>query len=267
MRRSSLWGAVYNTAGWLYWIGGAGAIAAAACLKADANRLGEKSAALGSAIAWIQGTAWITIITFSLMSGLGRLIRRFVGAPWVWEAIHHLLDQMQRLAFQKLPAGTAPPHHHRATLFKSVPWYRVPPRLWSCRRWLVPVERSGHTTRECRVAFKIPDRADDVEGVAGRTWALNQVHVIRSLPDLWATGDADEQATSDYAKRTYVSPAWVRAQRPQARSYCGIPVEVRGRLWGVLVLDSRDPGVLDPTDAHGVFTVIGRLLSKLLERT
>jgi GAF domain-containing protein len=135
----------------------------------------------------------------------------------------------------------------------------------------VTVERSGHFTRQAREAFWAPDQAEYAHGVAGRTWATQRVLPIINLPD-----PSDETHIADYARQSFVPLAWVRKTNERARSYFGIPIEVRGRPWGVVVLDSRDPcppGVVETLDGDiqvakhiaYAYSTAARALGKILE--
>jgi hypothetical protein len=70
----------------------------------------------------------------------------------------------------------------------------------------------------------------------------------------------------EYAAKGFVTKAWVeervRLGQPLGRSFCGIPVEVGGRMWGVLVFDSRNPNEIKGVDVYQEF---GAVLSKLLK--
>ena len=111
-------------------------------------------------------------------------------------------------------------------------------------------------------AFRIPDAADRVEGIAGRTWAKKGVVSVGNLPDPHSS-PADER---EYATSTYVSITWLRRRRgQQARSLVGIPMEVKGRIWGVLVLDSRDPTVIGQKTIRAYYS-IASILASLLEK-
>jgi len=72
-----------------------------------------------------------------------------------------------------------------------------------------------------------------------------------------------------YAERTFVRTEWVeeyiRKGRPLARSFIGIPVEVAGNRWGVLVLDSKREMRSAPTTLK-LYTLVARFLATLLER-
>lgn len=85
----------------------------------------------------------------------------------------------------------------------------------------------------------MPDDARRAEGVAGVTWAENYVIPVRDLPDLRNASAAEKE---EYARQTFVTVKWLAKEKPRSRSLCGIPVQVRGKKWGVLVLDSEAPG-------------------------
>lgn len=89
----------------------------------------------------------------------------------------------------------------------------------------------------------------------GREWAFR--HQRESIPRC---------VLAEYAQRTWIAETWVlQKQRRHARSFCGIPVQVKGKLWGVIVLDSHNPEAIDQ-NADKFYRLIGRFLGKLLER-
>jgi hypothetical protein len=53
--------------------------------------------------------------------------------------------------------------------------------------------------------------------------------------------------------------------RPLSRSFVGIPVEVMGKRWGVIVLDSNDD-IRTGTQYVKLYTLISKFLAKLLEK-
>ena len=213
-----------------------------------------------TALTWLQQSAWLSIPVLTLGLGLMQAARSMIGPPWIWETVHYLLDRLQEHVFEQ-QVGT-PLHYHRVTLFRYV---RLRPSFcrWPWSGWLVPVERSGHTTRKSRSVFLAPDDADRVEGIAGQTWAQKSVVIVENLPDL--SGTHSLRLLEEYAHKTWVSVEWLQSRTQHARSFRGIPVEVKGRLWGVIVLDSRSPTAIDQ-NAVKVYRLIGRYLGKLLER-
>ena len=255
MRRHGLRGFVYRACSILYPIAGIVLATVVASTKADPSRW----RLLSEILEWLQQTAWVTTPSLAIVLILTPVIRTMISPPWVWDTVHHLLDRFQEYVFEK---ESGPLHHHRVTLLK---YTRLRLRLcrWPWSGWLVPVERSGHTTRRNRTTFLAPDDADQAEGIAGQTWARNRVVVVNALPEISENPPCDVLA--EYTERTFVVVAWWQRHRQHARSFCGIPVEVKGKLWGVIVLDSRNPEGIDE-NAIRFYSLIGRFLGKLLER-
>lgn len=231
--------------------------------RADLNYIGTKQilpVGLANYATGLQQTAWITLPLLVVLSGILGLLRKHLGSPWLWDTVHHHLDVIRKAAFDIQPGDGG--HYHRATLFKFQQW------RWCWKKWpwdgyLVPVERSGHTTRSGVSVFRAPDQADQCEGIAGRAWANNQLVTVSGLPAL--SNAAPQEDFEIYSRNTGVSIEWLRQRLPQARSLCGVPIDVKGRPWGVLVLDSRSPTGLKPEGAV-MYEPTSRLLAKILER-
>jgi hypothetical protein len=211
-------------------------------------------------LASIKDNGWWILPVVSIFAGFIGLLRKMLGSPWLCTYVQPLLNIMAKSAFNV--KETDGEHYHRVTLFKHVPW------LWCCRRWpwngwLVAVERSGHTSQSGISYFRAPDNADQAEGIAGTTWARNKVVTISNLPDLRASPtDADFEV---YSTATFVGVERLRESLPGSRAFCGIPIEVKGRLWGVLVLDSRSPDGIQQ-DGKLMYTPVSKLLGKVLEK-
>lgn len=185
---------------------------------------------------------------------LGKYVSEWVGPPWVWRAIHAVLDYVQRDAFSA--QAPVPVHEHRVTLFRHADWsflLRSPiqciqlccaHRRWPLAGWLRIEERSGHTTQRSNTVFLAPDDAASATGIAGLAWSCRGGIAKSDLPKLHS-GSSDEEVKR-YADETKDSPESVRERlrngKPCARAYMGVPVEAgRGNVWGVVVLDSTDP--------------------------
>jgi hypothetical protein len=115
--------------------------------------------------------------------------------------------------------------------------------------------------------YLAPDDADFAEGVAGRTWAANERVSVEDLPGLEGTPSGAD--VTDYAHRSFVSEQWIRRRSSDKvfpRSLHGIPVEVKGKLWGVVVLDSRLERGIRLERATRLISVLAAILDKLLEK-
>lgn len=198
------------------------------------------------------------IFAFALAITQG--IRPFLISPAQFDAIHRILTGLRD---HVVGTQTGVPYHFdRATLFQRrafyLPWNPKRWRRWPFSGWLVPFERSGEATRHRGSCFLAPDDGDRAEGVAGQTWAQKNIVFVPPpndppLPDLTHTSsDADMQ---EYARRSFVDPEWVRQwlrdhKRGLATRYVGIPVELKSRVWGVIVLDLRSPTTQPHYDAN-----------------
>jgi hypothetical protein len=152
-----------------------------ASLRVDPKQLQGPWAIFASSLVWIQNRAWLLLFAVGIYLVISEIFRKVIGPPWVWDAIHHSLDLFQDYAFLPQPGDML--QDHRVTLFRHVRW-RFCLMKWPWSGWLVPVERSGHTTRRTSVAFRAPDDANEAEGVAGVTWAGKLPVPVLDLPDM-----------------------------------------------------------------------------------
>ena len=234
---------------------------------------------LAQPVQWLQQWGKLALPLLTAIMVLTQWACYMIGPPWVWSAVIALLNEFREHAFSDDASGD-PVHHHRVTLFKFVRWkWLFPLRCWRARfwpwgnwrwprsGWLVPVCRSGHTTMSRVPIYLAPDDADFAEGIAGRTWAANQVVSVADLPSL--KGNPSDADVTNYAKRSFVSEHWIRRRsinKVFPRSLHGIPVEVKGKLWGVVVLDSRLERGIRLERATRLISVLAATLDKLLER-
>jgi len=184
----------------------------------------------------------------------------------MWDHVELLLNQFRDCVFEQ--HFSDPVHHHRVTLFKHHSFWWHWESKWGgtpWTGWLVTVERSGHTTKNNITAFKVPDKdADNIEGVAGATWARKASVLVEELPDL--SGTKGKKNVADYSKKAYISKDWVQSHQCPARSLYGVPIEVNGKLWGVIVIDSRSEKLPNRDLAEKFHKMFGKTLSKTLER-
>lgn len=234
--------------------------AVGATLSADVT---EVETQMGKLVAdWlksVQSGAWLTVPGFIIVAALLEPFRRFVGDPRSWGVVNVTLNELRDKVFDDV--GDDPVHAHRATLFKHRRWsWCTRQRFWG--GWLVPVERSGHAKRKTNIVFMAPDDADKVEGVAGMAWAAGHYIYVHDLPDLEA--DQSDEAINEYARKSRMAPEEVRKRLPKERALCGCAVEVRGNIWGVVVVGSRRPTIdMEKFDRYYEFTA--EVLGKTLE--
>jgi hypothetical protein len=221
-------------------------------------------------------SAWWFIPFFTILGLLAQYGRTRIASPDAWDMVQYLLDKYREDTFGKdEETKEHPEHFHRITLYKHVHWRWVFV-VWPWSEWLVPVARSGSTTKTHIPCFRgSRNNPDKAEGVAGQTWAQVKSRVsVFNLPDI-SMERPDPADVKLYAKMSFVSEKWVWKQirkqerGPQARALLGSPVEAKGRDWGVLVIDTRSPASIrlkqvfkSPTfQAHSA--VLSRVLDKV----
>lgn len=246
-RRQAGW--AYRTLAVLIWTGRLVAIYLAAVIKATPPT--SAPAFLQDLLEWSASVAWWVLPGVIVVTEGMALAKGATQSPREWEAIHVALDEFKRSVF-----GDDGTHNDRVTLFKHHGW-RLFPLRGGC---LVAVERSGHLYRKSSVVFRAGDDPDQAEGVAGRTWGRDGIVSVANLPD---PGAWSPEAKSEYAKETWVTERWLDEEKPLSRSLCGIPLEVRGQPWGVIVLDSRAPDDI-AARARGPREMVVRIVAKLL---
>ena len=229
------------------------------------------SSIVGTIARFFDQYSWVLVV----LPGIAWVANHFsnkLRTNWLLSVIQSVLTQFCDQMFGALGGGK---DEHRATLFvhqkfalwRTLPW-RMDRHPWS--GWLVPVARSGHATQIVRSRFLAPDKAARAEGFAGLTWRTRSINTIINLPDLSSASPEGEMTS--YSHKTKISMAWLRGRLEQneelPRALRGIPVEVDNALWGVIVLDSREPAPfgVDP-DGQGPLTrMFSFTISKLLER-
>lgn len=243
------------------------------------EKAGTWTPLLAIILKYIQSEAWWLLVMLGGLAGTSKIVCSRLGAPWVWEIVQSMVGELNRQAFRN--NANDPSHHHRVTLFKHVrcrfrvwPWrsrfWPWGPGHWPCSGWLVPVARSGHTTQRTKTIFMAPDEADHAEGVAGKAWSCNGILHKSNLPDLYS--DTSKENVAAYANETWLAEELVQKRMQEglslARSYLGIQIEVKGKRWGVIVLDSRKPdGILTPKGRGSEsYSVMAKFLGRLLER-
>jgi hypothetical protein len=172
--------------------------------------------------------------------------------------VHGLLDQILGETFKNEVFHLE--QHRRVTLFRFVSFtWRQWPFLGG---WLIPIERSGISSRKTRALFRVDDDGEQCNGIAGRTWAKRNEIYVEELPDLAL--DNSELKVSEYASKTFMNAVQVRDRMPKARSLLGIPVEIDGKKWGVIVIDSVHPTLKEKV-ARKSFKALNPTLTILLK--
>ncbi len=250
---------------------GAVSVAVGAALKSDPSKYSQSFPILNDLLNTLQANAFITIPISTLALGLFQLVKQLLGPPVAWLTIDALLDDFRNKALPNCPSH----HLHRVTLFRHRTWafWSLSPKnlfvkKWPWTGWLVPVERSGDVTQSPRVIFHAPkDDPKTAEGIAGHVWKTRECIYISELPDL--APDSSDKTIKNYASKTKVSPEYLKKKLKEgkefARSFWGIHVECKGKIWGVIIIDSRNPTIVDSDQLKTIYRPIGACLDRLIE--
>lgn len=73
-------------------------------------------------------------------------------------------------------------------------------------------------------------------------WVCNRDIEITGLPDV-SFPNASQDAVETYAGNTGLTATEIRRMKPHARAFYAFRVHVKGKLWGVIVIDSKSSTV------------------------
>lgn len=176
------------------------------------------------------------------------------------EDVWRVLNQIKEATFKDQQLDHE--QHCRVTLFKH---HKFTIRRWPCTcGWLIPYERSGHSTRNTHAIFRAPDDGEQSEGVAGKVWSCGAIEYVGGLPDIRAPGATEDQFRH-YGQKSFCDAARLKRKPPQARSLMGIPVDVDNKRWGVIVIDCVKEN-FDPKRAQVAFRPLASHLAGYLKR-
>lgn len=227
---------------------------------------------------WLEPISKPLIAWLAFLIGFFKLVMRWVGAPEHWKTIQKILEHIQKEVFDGLPDGEFA-EFHRVTLYRYQrfclftgwrgqfsPWgdFNHP---WS--GWLVPVTRAGPGKNPKTVFLAHSMEGKRFEGVAGATMLLQGGDLrIDRLPD--ATSSANDEKIRLYATETFVSESWLRkriaTRKPCSRSFYSMQIEIGGKAWGVLMIDSRLESLPKPQKTKHVFESLKVILEILLSK-
>lgn len=210
---------------------------------------------LSKPIDWVQ-TGWLlpAVLVATPLATVGRKMTDRSKH----RLVKGLLDEICRQTFNN--EAFEHEQHRRVTLFKH--------RNFCWRRWpffggfLVPIERSGESTRKTGSIFHAPDDGEDCTGVAGRVWSKRNYVYVKQLPDL--KRNCDDASVSEYAEKTFMNARGLKRRPPQARALFGIPVDVGHSRWGVIVIDTVNTEIRTKS-AKMIFKKLASPLSSFLK--
>ena len=111
-----------------------------------------------------------------------------------------------------------------------------------------------------------PDNPDRAEGVAGVTWATKRIIERYGLPDcaIGQPAQIEKYSTEAFVSKGYVEQR-LKAGKLLPKALLGIPVTVKGKVWGCVILDSRRAdGFKTFNDVTGEIAMAQLMLETLL---
>ena len=228
-----------------------------AFLKADENRYKDWPYIV-SAIIVIKAAAWWSLPCTTIIAAILQKLRSDIGSARRWNTVQVVLDQYRDQVFAGFKND--PEYHHRVTIFKYVKW-RLTFLRWPWSGWIVPVARSGVTRKSKISCFRASlDDPTTSEGIGGQSFSGNRTLSIDGLPDLTAA-NVNNDDIRRYAERTFLPVTRVTQRTLTARSLVAFPLEVKGKLWGCIVLDSHHPGKI--AIKGNVYSMLAKVLDEL----
>ena len=156
--------------------------------------------------------------------------KRMVGA---------LLDVLHDRYFRKEKGEEK--HKHRVTLFV----YDEGDAARGIGKHLRIFARAGVHKDSDRIWPVDENDQKKCRGIAAQIWFTKTALSKTAACDWPENGDARLKA--DYAESLEITVAEAEHLHVKSRYFAGTPILVAGRRWGVLLLDSRNPGFIDET--------------------
>lgn len=211
--------------------------------------------------------AFLVIPGITILVGAATFFKTHFGTNNTWNTVSSLLEEYKKAITEESEIFQSEADYClRITLYKYVGW-RWAFCVFPFTGWMVPIARTGHTTISWRIPrFCTPVASpDNAQGVAGQVYVQKKIIPVYDLPDL--NTDTSDGAYKDYATRGFVTVEWLKKRQSHtSRALLGVPIEVKNKPWGALVIDSRKPDeivtkeVLDTTQYKMLANVLGKLL-------
>ena len=252
----------------LYFGALASALATGAALRVDIEWLKIHLPNLESAAKYLQGIAFLVLPLATIVVAVSAELRRVVRSTATEKVVKALLDDFLKEGFEDDDASTA----HRVTLFKHTRFVLSP---FCCLfgknpygGWLVPFERAGEFSLGTGVKFYAPkDDPEKFEGVVGYIFGTGNCECIEGLPDI--QNKVSESKIDKYATATGVTSLYVKnrlkRKKVMPRAFWGIPIEVGGRRWGVLLVDSFESRIPNSEELKKIFRQQAACYNAILE--
>jgi hypothetical protein len=191
----------------------------------------------------------------SILAAAGRVGQWWFGAENK-RRVKAVLDALDEACCRQQPEAER--YYNRITLFKA---NRRKTRL-------VPYCRAGEQYQRGIQPFAIHDSDQEAnEGMAGQAWfraVTVTVNDLPAVPEKAEDWSGANEACKQYVRAGFLSHAKAARLRVKSRSILATPVrDFRGTKWGTLVLDCRNPGIINERIkdlAESTARVLGKML-------
>lgn len=253
----------------LYWISFVLTLCIAANQRADKEWILEHLSWFLSTYNFLNGIAPIAFPLAAVVVSVTTAVEKhFLTNPRFESTVKKLLDDFRNKALPEEDAHI----DHRVTLFKYQTWAMrliLKGKLPFFNGCLIPYERAGEYTLNSKSWFLASkENPDCSEGVAGKIFTSLRCEYISGLPAI--TERANRGSKKKYCEETRTSEQLMekrlRTKSIFPRSFWGVPVEVDGEIWGVLLIDSRLEEIKDHELIKDIYRPYGACISRLLSR-
>lgn len=216
------------------------------------------------AVEWLQSVGVAVVVICSIWLWAAQWLKAMMGDAVTSELVKFLLEELRSDVFSINANPVA--NRDRVTLFKFRS-YRLRCCCFPVFDWLCAIERTGHM-RGSRRWFRVNEDGQGehgVEGIAGKAYVEGVLVLADNLPAIEKNSPLEVKKL--YADKTFVPLKWVEKRAGRlAQSLCGIPVEVKGQVWGVIVIDSAGCSLGKREKIERFYQKNAKILSKLLEK-
>ena len=223
-----------------------------------------------SAIEYIEKLSQLASIWQSLIIGIATASIGFLDIsvrsldPWKWKVIQECLDAFCSEVFAGSDHDEDLNYKHRVTLYRLQSGsIRMIKPFW--QKWLIPVARSGIITKRTKSIFRLHDNPRRIEGVVVQAFLKKkgQWLTVEDVPELMEA--MTEAEKSIYRDKTNISFDKAIKMKYTARSYAAVRMEINGKPWGVLVLDSVYCKMPSDSKLKPLFCLLASTICPILE--
>jgi hypothetical protein len=201
--------------------------------------------------------SWYVAVVFalSMLALVGKAGQWYFGSENKLR-VKAVLNTLDEGCFKDQPADER--YYNRVTLFKAN----------RRKTKLLPYCRAGDQYQRGIGPFAIHDNNQEAnEGISGQAWfravtvTVNDLPVVPDRREEWSVANG---ACKEYARAGFLSHEKAARLRVKSRNILATPVrDFLGNKWGVLVMDCRNPGILNAQAkqlAESTARVLGQML-------